>query len=72
MSGLYTYRKVAEKAKVTGIKTVYIAGDQPLYLACSPRTGNEVLKRMQAAYQSMRDDGAWARIVTEGEKRYGR
>ena len=72
VSGLYTFKKVAEKAKVTGIKTVYVAGDQPLYLACSPRTGNESLKRLEAAYQSMRDDGAWARIVAEGENRYGR
>lgn len=72
VSGLYTYKKVAEKAKVSGIKTVYVAGDQPLYLACSPRTGNESLKRLEAAYRSMRDDGTWARIVAEGEKRYGR
>ena len=31
-------RAVAKAAKVTDIKLVFIAGEQPLFLACSPRT----------------------------------
>ena len=34
VSGLYTYNTVAEKAKVSSIKTVFVAGQQPLFLAC--------------------------------------
>jgi polar amino acid transport system substrate-binding protein len=71
-SGLYSYKAVAAKANVTGVRTVYVAGDQPLYLACSPRTTHEAFKRLQTAYESMRKDGSWGKLIAEGEKRAGK
>jgi polar amino acid transport system substrate-binding protein len=72
VSGLYAYRTVAEKAGVAGVKTVYVAGEQRLFVACNPRTSNEAFKRLAAAFQSMRKDGALARLIAEGEKQFVR
>ena len=69
VSGLYTYNIVAEKAKVTGVKTVFVAGEQPLFLACSPQTADDTFKKLDAAFQAMRKDGSWGKLVAEGEKR---
>lgn len=69
VSGLYTYNTVAERAKVSGVKTVFIAGEQPLFLACSPQTSEDAYKKLDAAFQAMRKDGSWAKLVAEGEKR---
>jgi polar amino acid transport system substrate-binding protein len=70
VSGLYTYKTVAEKAKVTGIKTVHVVGEQELFVACSPRTSDGAFKKLAAAHQAMRKDGAWAKLIAEGEKRF--
>jgi len=69
VSGLYTYNTVAEKAKVTGLKTVFIAGEQPLFVACSPQVADDAFKKLDDAFQAMRKDGSWSKLVTEGEKR---
>ena len=69
VSGLYTYSAVAEKAKVSGIKTVFVAGEQPLFLVCSPQTSDDAFKKLDSAFQAMRNDGSWGKLVAEGEKR---
>jgi polar amino acid transport system substrate-binding protein len=68
VSGLYTYKVVAENAKVTGLKTVYVVHDQPLFLSCSPRTADAAFKKLDTALQAMRKDGTWARLVGQGGK----
>lgn len=70
VSGLYAYKTVAEKAKVTGVKTVYVVGEQQLFVACSPRTSDAAFKKLGAAVQSMRKDGTLGRLIAEGEKRF--
>jgi polar amino acid transport system substrate-binding protein len=70
VSGLYTYKSVAEKAKITGLKVVYVAREQPLFLACSPRTSADALKKLEAALAAMRKDGSWERISAAADKRY--
>ena len=70
VSGLYTYKTVAEKAKVTDLKTVFVVGEQQLYVACSPRTSDGAFKKLAAALQAMRKDGTWGKLVAEGEKRF--
>lgn len=69
VSSLYAYKAVAEKAKVASVKAVYTVGGQELFLACNPRTSGEAFKRLRAAEQSMRKDGALDRLIAEGEKR---
>jgi polar amino acid transport system substrate-binding protein len=69
VSGLYTYNTVAEKAKVTGLKTVFVAGEQPLFVACSPQTSDDAFTKLDAAFQTMRKDGSWGKLVSEGENR---
>ncbi len=62
VSGLYTYNSVAEKAKVAGVKTVFVAGEQPAFLACRrlrlkhsftrayrPQTNGKVARFIQSA-----------------------
>jgi polar amino acid transport system substrate-binding protein len=72
VSGLYTYKIVAEKAKITGLKMVYVAHEQPLFLACSPRTSDAAFKKLNDALQAMRKDGSWNKLIAEGEKRLGK
>jgi ABC-type amino acid transport substrate-binding protein len=70
VSGLYTYKIVARKANITDIKTVYVAGEQPLFLACSPRTSSDAIKKIAAALRAMREDGTWGKLISAAEKRY--
>jgi polar amino acid transport system substrate-binding protein len=72
VSGLHAYQTVAVNAKVTGIKTVYVVGEQPLFLACSPRTADDVFNKLRTAEQSMRKDGTWNKLITESEKRFAK
>ena len=66
VSGLYSYRTVAEKAKVSGVKPVYEVGGQELYVACNPRTS--AVKKLSAAVQDMRKDGTLDKLFAEGTK----
>ena len=63
---------MAVNAKVTGIKTVYVVGEQPLFLACSPRITDDVFNKLRTAEQSMRKDGTWNKLITESEKRFAK
>ena len=70
VSGLYAYKTVAETAKVTGVKPVYVVGAQELYLACSPRTSDAAFKKLGAALQSMRKDGTSGKLSADSERRF--
>ena len=60
------------KARAGAVKMVYVLREQPLWLACSPRTDREVVKKLAAARASMKKDGSHKRIVSVYEKKAGR
>jgi polar amino acid transport system substrate-binding protein len=60
-------KSVAGKAKVPGIKQVYVVRDEDLYLACSPRTQPATLKALAAALDSMKKDGSYEKIMKAHE-----
>lgn len=70
ITNLNSAREVARAAKVTDLKLVFIASEQPLFLACSPQTGKAVVKALGSALETMRADGSFARITTDYEKRF--
>jgi polar amino acid transport system substrate-binding protein len=72
VTDLYAGRDAAKAAKVTNIKLVFIANEQPLYLACSPQTDRKIVKALADALESMKADGALNRITAEYEKRFPR
>jgi polar amino acid transport system substrate-binding protein len=72
ITDLHSGRAVAKAAKVTDIKLVFIAGEQPLFLACSPQTDPKIVKALAEALESMKADGAFKRITAEYEKRFPR
>jgi polar amino acid transport system substrate-binding protein len=69
ITDLHSGRAVAKAARVTDIKLVFIAGEQPLFLACSPRTEPTTLKALAGALEEMKADGTLKRIAAEQEKR---
>lgn len=62
-------KQIAERAKVPGVKLVYLAREEDSYLACSPRTAPATLKALEAALDSMRKDGSYAKIIKAYESR---
>jgi polar amino acid transport system substrate-binding protein len=64
-----TAKRVAERAKVPGIKLVYLVREEESFLACSPRTSAETLKALAAALEGMKKDGAYAKIIKRYESR---
>jgi polar amino acid transport system substrate-binding protein len=72
ITDLHAGRDVARTANVTGIKVVFIANEQPLYLACNPQTDRKVVKALADALEGMRLDGALSRINAEYDKRFPR
>lgn len=71
ITDLHSGRAVAKAANVTDIKLVFIASEQPLFLACSPQTEPKILKALAGALEEMKADGSLKRIATEPEKRTG-
>lgn len=69
---LYAGRDVAKAEKVTDIKVVFIANEQPLYLACNPQLDRRTVKSLADALDSMKADGTFKRIVADYEKRFPR
>jgi polar amino acid transport system substrate-binding protein len=63
-------RDVAKAAKVTDLKLVFIASEQPLFLACSPQTDRAVIGELGKALETMKADGSFARITADYEKRF--
>jgi len=70
ITGLYSGRDVAKVAKVTGIKLVFIAAEQPLYLACNPQTDRAIVKALADALETLKADGTLARINATYEKKF--
>ncbi len=63
---------MAKAEKVTDIKVVFIANEQPLYLACNPQLDRRTVKSLADALDSMKADGTFKRIVADYEKRFPR
>jgi hypothetical protein len=55
---------------VNDIKLVFIAFEQPLYLACSPQTDGKVVKALADALDGMKADGTYKRITESYERRF--
>jgi polar amino acid transport system substrate-binding protein len=72
ITDLYAGREVARAAKVTDIKLVFVAGEQPLFLACNPQLDRRTVKALADALESMKADGALRRISADYEKRFPR
>lgn len=72
ITGLYAGRDAARTAKVTNLKVVFVANDEPLYLACNPQTDRKIVKALSDALEGMKADGAFNRITTGYEKRFPR
>lgn len=70
ITDLYSGRALAKAAKVTDIKLVFIAAEEPLFLACSPQTDRNSVKALAAALEAMKTDGSFKRITAEYEKRF--
>ena len=64
-----TAKQVAERAKVPGVKQVYLVREEESFLACSPRTSADTLKALAAALDGMKKDGAYAKIIKAYESR---
>lgn len=62
-------KQVAARAKVPGVKLVYLAREEESYLACSPRTSADTLKALAGALDGMKKDGAYSKIVKAYESR---
>jgi polar amino acid transport system substrate-binding protein len=62
-------KKVAERAKMPGVKLVYLVREEESYLACSPRTSAATLKALADSLDGMKKDGAYAKIIKRYESR---
>ena len=67
---LYSGKSIAKAAKVADVKLVFIAAEQPLYLACNPQTDRGVVKALSDALETLRADGSIARINASYEKKF--
>ena len=72
ITDLYAGREIARAAKVTDIKLVFVAAEQPLFLACNPQLDRRTVKALADALESMKADGALRRIGADYEKRFPR
>ncbi len=72
ITGLYSGRDIARAAKLPEMRLVFVASEQPMFLACSPQTDRKVVKALADALESMKADGSFARITADYEKRFAR
>lgn len=72
VTGYYAAGPIAETAKSGPIKLVLVIREQPLWLACSPRTGKDVVKGLTDALNAMKRDGTHKRMIEAMEKRVAR
>jgi polar amino acid transport system substrate-binding protein len=72
IADLHAGREAARTANVTDIKVVFIANEQPLYLACNPQIDRKVVKALADALDGMKADGSLGRISAEYDKRFPR
>jgi len=67
---LYSGKSIAKAAKVADVKLVFIAAEQPLYLACNPQTDRGVVKALSDALETLRADGSLGRINASYERKF--
>ena len=67
VTNIATAKKVAQQAKVSDVKLVYVVREVESYLACSPRTQPATLKSLQDALDSMKKDGSYDKIIKSYE-----
>ena len=72
VTSYYAGTDIAAKAKTGPVKVVYMLREQPLWLACSPRTNKDVVKQLAAARAAMDKDGSYKRMLQVYEKKAGR
>jgi polar amino acid transport system substrate-binding protein len=72
ITGHYAAAAIAAKAKAGAVRLVYVVRQEPLWLACSPRTARETVKQLATALDSMQKDGSQQRIVSGYEKKFER
>jgi polar amino acid transport system substrate-binding protein len=72
ITSLYSGRSIAKAAKVSDVKLVFLAKEEPLYLACNPQTDRAVVKALSDALEALRADGSVARINAAYEKKFMR
>jgi polar amino acid transport system substrate-binding protein len=72
ITGLYSGRDIAKAAKLPELRLVFIASEQPMFLACNPQTDRKIVKALDDALESMKADGSFKRITADYEKRYAR
>jgi len=70
ITGLYSGRELAKAAKVADIKLVFVAAEQPLFLACSPQTDRKIVKALTDSLDAMKADGSVKRITADYDKRF--
>ena len=70
ITSLYSGRSIANAAKVADIKLVFLAKEEPLYLACNPQTDRVIVKALSDALATLRADGTVARINALYEKKF--
>lgn len=61
-------RVIAARAKVPPLKVVFVFREEPLWLACSPRTARDSVSRLQAAIDAMGKDGSLKAIGARFER----
>jgi polar amino acid transport system substrate-binding protein len=62
VTGASVAKETAKRAGVTDIQMVFSVKEEPLYLACSPRTSADVIKKLSAALSEMEKDGTLKKI----------
>ena len=72
ITGLYSGRDIAKAARMPELKLVFVASEQPMFLACNPQTDRKIVKALADALESMKADGSFKRITADYEKRYAR
>ena len=63
VTGYYAAPRVASMAKAGAVKLVYVLHEEPLWLACSPLTGKDTVRKLAETLASMHKDGSVKRIV---------
>lgn len=69
VTSYYSGNEIAERAKAGPVKMVLVLREQPLWLACSPRTDRAAVKQLADALAAMNKDGTRKRVLDELEKR---
>ena len=68
VASYYAGIQTAQRVKAGAVKLVFVVREQPLWLACSPRTDKTAGKQLMDALAAMQKDGAIKRVADELEK----